>query len=174
MTMIFPESVLLFLLPLAQVVAAEELTWKEERIRDYVNYTFITVAAATCAALFWRLGSILTRHQRRLRRVNDQAAAGGGTSTITSAFKKHVLYAPMSRSRKARDLTIGPGVGINFGMLPTRIEAVFIATYLIINNVFIFVDIDYTADKGVFLYAIRNRSGAVMTANLVRSISTFQ
>lgn len=166
--MMSPESLLLFGLPLAQVVAAEELTWKEERIRDYVNYTFITVAAALCAAFLWRLGSILTCYQRRLRRVNDRATAGG-ISTIRSAFKKHVLYAPISRSRKARNLTIGPGAGINFGMLPTRIEAIFIATYLIINIVFIFVDIDYTADKGVFLYAIRNRSGAVMTANLVRS-----
>lgn len=165
--MLFPERALLFGV-LTQFVTAEELTWKEERIHDYVKYTFITIAAAICAALLWRLGSTLARYRRRSHR-DDNGATTGQISTITSTFKKHVLYAPISRSRKARDLIIGPGSGINFGALPTRFEAVFVATYLIVNIVFIFVDIDYTAGKGSFLYAIRNRSGAVMTANLVRS-----
>lgn len=153
---------------LTQAVTAEELSWKEERIHDYVNNTFITMAAASCAALLWRLGSTFAHYRRRSSQDNSRATSGT-TSTVTSTFKKHVLYAPISRSRKARDIVIGPGAGINFGALPTRFEAVFIATYLIVNIVFIFVDIDYTAGKGSFLYAIRNRSGAVMTANLVRS-----
>lgn len=153
---------------LTQVVTAEELTWKEERIHDYVKYTFVTIAAAICVALLWRLSSTVARYRRRSHPDDNQATAGK-TSTITSTFKKHVLYAPISRSRKARDLIIGTGAHINFGALPTRFEAIFIATYLIVNMVFIFVDIDYTAGKGVFLYGIRNRSGAVMTANLVRS-----
>lgn len=151
-----------------EIVAAEELTWKQERIRDYVNYTFVTIAAAICAALLWRAGSTFVRHQRRTK-PGDIQATTGTFSAITSAFKKHVLYAAISRSRKARDIIVGPGAGVNLGVLPTRLEAVFIGTYLIINILFIFVDIDYTASKGVYLYAIRNRSGGVLTANLVSS-----
>lgn len=170
--MLFPERALLYGV-LTQVVTAEELTWKEERIHDYVEYTFITIAAVICAALLWRLSSTVARYRRRSH-PDDNRATTGKTSFITCTFKKHVLYAPTSRSRKARDLIIGPGAGINFGALPTRFEAVFIATYLIVNIVFIFVDIDYTAGQGNFLYAIRNRSGAVMTANLVRSYLCYE
>lgn len=151
----------------AQSVVAEELTWKEQRLHDYVNYTFVTIAAATCAALLWRIGSIFARYQRRSSPNHGQAMTGT-SSAITSSFKKHVLYAPIFRSRKARDIIVGPRAGVNLGMLPTRLEAAFILTYLFINIIFIFVDIDYTAGKGSYLYAIRNRSGAVMTANLVR------
>lgn len=45
-----PTRILFFVL-LTHKVIAEEPTWKEERLHDYVNYTFVTFATAICAAL---------------------------------------------------------------------------------------------------------------------------
>lgn len=149
--------------------AKKELTWKQARLHDYVNYTFVVFAAAFLAALLWRLYSLVVRHLRRRGRgaISNEPASSPGPSALGSGFKKHALYAPLFRKRKARDMVVGASGRINLGALPTRLEAVLVLTYFIINMVFIFVDIDYTAEKGVILYAIRNRSGAILTANLV-------
>lgn len=158
---------------LAQIVLAEEKSWKEERLEAYVDYTFVIFAVAVALVLLWRIPSTWIRHRRQKCTVNANAAADAGASTalqssaISAAFKKHVLYAPIFRRRKNRDMVLKPSSKINLGTLPTRLEATFILAYVAVNIIFVFVDVDYTAKTGSMLYSIRNRAGAVATANMV-------
>lgn len=149
---------------LAQIALAEDSSWKEQRLEAYVNYVFVIFAVAIALVLLWRIPSTWIRHRRQKCSVND---APSQSSTISAAFKKHVLYAPIFRRRKNRAMVVKPSSNINLGTLPTRLEALFILAYVGTNMLCMFNDIDYTAKTGPLLYVIRNRSGAVATANMV-------
>ena len=154
-------------------------SWKEEQLHHSVNYTFVTCIVAIGLLLFWRIFSTLVRRIRRQKHlVNNvvdlqtSSPAADKPSRFSAFLKKHMLYAPIFQRKKNEDIIVTAGVRLNLGTLPSRLEALFILAYVAVNMVLCFTHIDYTGTKGVILYAIRNRTGAVAVANMVRISSS--
>ena len=78
-------------------------------------------------------------------------------------IKKHIVYAPLFRTRHNREFRLSSA--LNMGTLPTRFQAFFLIGYLATNIVFCTYNIDYS-NREARLSQLRNRAGVMTLSNL--------
>ncbi|CAG7918737.1 unnamed protein product [Penicillium olsonii] len=93
------------------------------------------------------------------------------TSRIDSAFKKHILYAPIWGTRHSREFRC---FRLHMGSIPLRLEIICLLLYLALNLIFIIVTVDWWIDdypKKMFQLkysaghlAVMNTPGLVLAA----------
>lgn len=85
-------------------------------------------------------------------------------STI-SFLKRHILWAPIGRIKHNREIRLS--TAINFGTLPTRLQAVLLTIYFASNVVYCTILLNWDLPKHQLIAEFRGRTGVLAVANLV-------
>ncbi|KAI9852662.1 MAG: hypothetical protein M1838_006119 [Thelocarpon superellum] len=78
-------------------------------------------------------------------------------------FKRHLLYAPLFRKRHSSEFSRA----IDLGVLPTRVQSLFILGYVGTNVAFCLLSIDWSSPSTTVLAEFRNRTGILAVVNMV-------
>lgn len=112
--------------------------------------------------------SVLTYTRFRLMATagsNRQGLFATLSSPFYASIKKHVLWAPFFRNRHNAEFQISQA--INMGTLPTRFQGIFLILYLAGNALLCAISIDWSAETGVWLGQLRNRTGILSVVNMI-------
>lgn len=143
----------------AAEAAAESLN------RKYATDILIILAAMVVAFGFYRLVISSVRYIRTLTCINNSTQRYFKLPPPTFAIiKKHVLYAPLFRSRRNREFQL---FSMNFGVLPTRLQAILMASILAMNAAYCFHEIEWQGPRMTMLEHLRNRTGVLAVVNIV-------
>lgn len=135
---------------------------------EFTNYLFIICGSLAVAMMCWRVGIESVKWIRQLSSLNnDTQAYFVAPAERFASFKKHLLYAPVFSKRHNREFQMSSA--INMGTLPTRLQGLFLMTYLGTNIAFCVVSIDWNADYATALKQLRNRTGILSVVNMVSS-----
>jgi hypothetical protein len=133
------------------------------------TYLFIILGAVSVAVIIWRVTDVITKYTRTVTCLaNDRQRYFAIPSPNLSLIKRHVLYAPVLSKRHNREIQLSSAV--NVGTLPTRFQLLFLTGYLATNVAFCVIAIPFAGDYTAATTALRNRSGALATANMVRGL----
>ncbi|KAF3941519.1 hypothetical protein ABW19_dt0201776 [Dactylella cylindrospora] len=106
----------------------------------------------------------------------------GQRSFLRSASQSHtpkspwfkwmrLRYAPLYTKRHSLELR--PFKWLNFGVLPTRVEASIMLVYTLLNVIFTVATIPWSSEEwSLKMYGLRNHSGTLATANLIPLVLT--
>jgi predicted ferric reductase len=86
-------------------------------------------------------------------------------STWTPWLKKHIIYAPLWRKRHNREFKLSTAV--NVGTLPSRLQTIVLAIYVLSNVIYMFILNWKTENKYAFCAELRGRSGTLAVVNMV-------
>ena len=130
--------------------------------RDYL----IALAGFVFTLLLYRLVVCVVEHIRTLASLkNDTQHYFAMPNNEWSRFKKHILYAPLLKSRHNRELRLS--TAINMGTLPTRFQALLLSGILAANITLCVYGIPWHASVKDVLPVLRNRTGTLSVANLI-------
>ncbi|KAL2202002.1 hypothetical protein CC79DRAFT_1280680 [Sarocladium strictum] len=130
------------------------------------TYLFIILGAVSVAVIIWKVTDVITKYTRTVACLgNDRQRYFAIPSPNLSLIKRHVLYAPVLSKRHNREIQLSSAV--NVGTLPTRFQLLFLAAYLATNVAFCVIAIPFAGDYEAATTALRNRSGALATANMI-------
>ncbi|KAK5430803.1 hypothetical protein LTR34_005362 [Exophiala xenobiotica] len=173
----FPLLLSLQLILVAQAVSVEynkeEDTDVDKRILDDLNYSLShyyiwTILGIIGVFLVYRISQSATVYMRFLVSINGAGGARhyfSSGSPSTSFLKARLLYAPIFRNRKARELALGRWIVL--GCLPTRIEAAIILIFIAANGFYLTWKLPWTKSNAEVLKASANRAGTLCVANLL-------
>jgi len=131
------------------------------------NFLLIVCGAVAFIVIVWRVSNVVVRYVRTVTSLgNDTQKYYAAPSWKLSMFKKHVLYAPVSRKRHNREIQMSSAV--NMGTLPTRLQLVFIVGYLATNVAFCLRGIALHENFATAASQFRNRTGVLAVVNMVR------
>lgn len=133
---------------------------------DFYHYIYILLAALTVALVIWRVVTESLKYMRTLACLNNEAQRYFiAPSPNYAALKKHLLYAPIFRTRHNREIQLSSAV--NVGTLPTRFQLLFLAGYVGTNVAFCVVSIDWSQTFVTVTKEVRNRTGILAVVNMV-------
>jgi len=116
------------------------------------------------AVLFaWRT-VIRIRHRRRSRlalQMDDQRGLSR-TNPINASLKKHILYAPLFRTRHSREFRF---MRLHMGSIPLRLEVILLLIYLSLNLIFVIVTVDWWEDYSKKLFQLKYAGGHLAVMN---------
>jgi hypothetical protein len=108
----------------------------------------------------------ITRYIRTVACLNTDSQRYFATPNVLfGLFKKHFTTAPLFRKRHHRDLIVGKK--INFGSVPNRAQAFFVAGYVTAMLVLTFIHIDYSKPERYWHSYLMKRSGTLAVFNLL-------
>ncbi|KAL4946078.1 hypothetical protein BDV06DRAFT_168716 [Aspergillus oleicola] len=104
------------------------------------------------------------RHNRRLKSVLRDENQNPFTreNSLTSLFKKHILYAPLFSTRHSREFRLGR---LHMGTVPLRIETLLLTGYIGINLAFFVCIVDWWEDREELLYQLKYAAGHLAVMN---------
>jgi hypothetical protein len=115
----------------------------------------------------YRLIDGILCHRRLRCALQDPAQSRFVQPNLLKAFlNRHIIHAPLFRHRHNREFR-SLGRGLHFGTLPTRIEAVFLCSYVLLNAAFCVVWIRWPNGLISCLNDLRDTSGTLAVGNLV-------
>lgn len=82
-----------------------------------------------------------------------------------SFIKRHILWAPIGRIRHNREIQLSSV--INFGTLPTRLQAVLLTVYFGSNIVYCTILLNWNLPRAQLLAEFRGRAGVLAVCNMV-------
>lgn len=130
------------------------------------TYLFVILGAVSVAVIIWKVTDIISKYTRHVACLgNDRQRYFAIPSPNLSFIKRHLLYAPVLSKRHNREIQLSSA--INVGTLPTRFQLLFLMAYLATNVAFCVIAIPFAGDYEEATTALRNRSGALATGNMV-------
>ena len=146
-------------------IAAENMNW------DLIKYTAWVWACVVGAAMIYTWTTELLHHVRRIANLNHGTSADSKQRYFTipdetwAKLKRYLIYAPLFRKRHNREFKLSAAV--NVGVLPSRMQAFALFSYLLVNVVTCAVNIDWTKDKSVWIHSACARTGTLSTLNMI-------
>ncbi|MCJ1399497.1 hypothetical protein MMC11_002699 [Xylographa trunciseda] len=133
----------------------------------FATYTLVALASVVGAFLTYRLISSAARYIRKLTSLNnDNQMYFRMPSTWFGRVKKHLIYAPLFRSRHMQELQLLGRWGI--GVLPTRFQTIFLTLVVAMNVALCATGIEWSQSGTTnMLNHLRNRSGTLAVVNLI-------
>lgn len=129
-------------------------------------YLFTICASLVVFLVVWRMVFQCIRYVRTLTCLNNPTQRYfAKSSSCFATMKDMVLYAPIFRKRHNREFQLSTAV--NIGTLPTRLQLLFLLSYLGTNVAFCVVSIDWDRSFAVVAQQLRNRSGIFAIVNMV-------
>jgi len=131
------------------------------------NYLYSLTALAAVVFLY-RTSLRINSHIRNLASLDGSVGAPryfAETRPTVNWLKAHLLYAPLFRQRRAREIKLGQI--FNLGTLPTRLQALFIASCLAVNVFACVWNIPWSSPELQVLPILGSRTGTLAVANLV-------
>ncbi len=127
---------------------------------------FLIFASILGAVVVYRVVLHSVRYIRTLTCLNNGTQRYFAKPNLTFAnVKKHVLYAPLFRTRHNREFQLS--AAMSMGNLPTRLHTLLLLGYLGTNIAFCFITISWRADQAVYLLQLRNRTGILSVVNMI-------
>jgi hypothetical protein len=153
----------------ADQAAQDAYVAAEDYNESLSTYLFIILGAVSVAVIAWKVTDVIVKYTRTVACLgNDRQRYFAVPSPNLSLIKRHVLYAPVLSKRHNREIQLSSAV--NVGTLPTRFQLLFLTAYLATNVAFCVIAIPFAGDYTAATAALRSRSGALATANMVRSL----
>ncbi|KAL1871716.1 hypothetical protein VTK73DRAFT_1937 [Phialemonium thermophilum] len=134
------------------------------------NYLYYTLAAVSFVFIVWRAATAANRYFRLVTSLNNETQRYFARQSPRVAWlKKHIIYAPLFGKRHGREFELrgSSGSELHLGMLPTRMQTLFILGYFVTNVVFCVIDIPFADSGASALSLLRNRSGTLAIVNLI-------
>jgi hypothetical protein len=131
----------------------------------FYEYLFIICASLVALLVVWRTVLESVRYVRTLTCLNNPSQRYfSNPSPWFATFKKTILYAPVFRRRHNREFQLSTAV--NIGTLPTRLQLLFLSSYLATNAAFCVVSIQWKQPFAIAATDLRNRSGTLAVVNM--------
>lgn len=131
----------------------------------------ISLGGLCALTLFYRLARMGNNHVRHLLTMGGVEKQRYWTRNHTAfwpSVKKHLLYAPLFRTRHNRELQISSAVAI--GTLPSRFHTLLLTLYLLSNLAYLLV-LSWGSESSAAIVAdLRGRSGQLAALNLIPTI----
>lgn len=108
---------------------------------------------------------------KRLVPATQSTRMKAGFRVGSSFLKRHLLYAPLFRFKRATYLTLWKGK-IVLGVLPSRVQTLLLFLVLGTNVFLTFWNLPYSSDSYKLLIALADRSGTVAIANFIPIVIT--
>jgi hypothetical protein len=151
----------------ASATATRDLSTDTDNANQaFYNYLFIICASLVAVMAVWRVFLESVKYVRTLTCLNNSTQRYFSRPSETFAsFKEKLLYAPIFRKRHNREFQLSTAV--NIGTLPTRLQLLFLASYLGTNIAFCVVSIHWDQDFITVSGEIRNRTGILAVVNML-------
>ena len=133
----------------------------------FATYLLISLASVVGALCIYQLILSATRYIRMLTCLNNDTQMYFRMPNIWfGSVKKHLIYAPLFRSRHMQELQLFGKWGL--GVLPTRFQTIFLTLVIGMNLALCFTGIEWSqAGSPNMLDHLRNRSGTLAVVNLI-------
>ncbi|MCJ1289248.1 hypothetical protein MMC34_000780 [Xylographa carneopallida] len=133
----------------------------------FATYVLVSLASVTGAFCIYRLISSAVCYIRRLTCLNNDTQMYFRMPHVWfGRVKKHLLYAPLFRSRHMQELQLLGRWGI--GVLPTRFQTIFLSLVIGMNIALCATGIEWSqAGTPNMLDHLRNRAGTLAVVNLI-------
>lgn len=142
------------------IALSEELN--KHLTRDYL----VALAGFVFVLLIYRVVLYVIHHTRTLACLNNDAQRYFVMPNVEwTSFKRHLLYAPLFRTRHQNELRLSSAV--NVGTLPTRVQFIFLTAIAAANVTLCAHGIPWHVPEVEVLRLLRNRTGSIAVANLV-------
>lgn len=133
---------------------------------DMANYTILMLGLAAVAFLAWKLWFQFSAHLRRISTFGDHKQRYYVLAHTTFSWvKKHLIYAPLFRTRHNREFQLSSA--INMGNLPSRFHGVLVVGFVAMNIILCVITIPYRLEEDTVAAIVRNRTGTMATINLI-------
>ncbi|KAI9806247.1 MAG: hypothetical protein M1825_006362 [Sarcosagium campestre] len=130
------------------------------------HYLYFILAAIVALMFVYRITLLAVRYIRTITCMNNEKQAYFAIPSDTWQFlRRHLLYAPLGRTRHSREFQVSSAV--NVGTMPTRFQTLFLACYIGLNAAFCVVSIHWRSGSTVYLAELRNRTGVLAVVNMV-------
>ncbi|RPA75744.1 hypothetical protein BJ508DRAFT_17130 [Ascobolus immersus RN42] len=149
-------------------------TWTDplEAAKKTQNFLFMRYLCISLGAMGFLIVTYRTAMMTyaRVRLMSSQGSPRQSlfasiSSPTFAAIKKHLLWAPFFKHRHNKEFQLSEA--INVGTLPTRFQGIFLILYLAVNALLCAISIDWSQPSGVWLAAIRNRTGILSIINMI-------
>lgn len=138
----------------------------DEQSIHLANYLLIALASAVVILLVYRVVVSIAHYIRTLVCLNnDKQRFFTRPNPYFANFKKHVLYAPLFGTRHMREFR--PFPWLNMGIIPNRIQTLFIAAVVVMNVTLMVIGIDWKGEQSAVLSDLLKRSGTLAVVNLI-------
>jgi len=128
-------------------------------------YILIVLSAIVIVFVNYRGIILFMRYLRTLTCLSDKHQEFFKfPNHIFGWVKKHLLYAPLFKSRHGNQMHIGP---VRMGILPTRLQSLFLVGIVTMNVVLCVYGIEWDQPSKVGLRHLRNRSGTLAVVNMI-------
>lgn len=131
-------------------------------VKHYLGYIWWIIAAVFA---FWQICLFFVRYVRTVACLNNDTQRYFAIPNVYYArFKKHLLDAPLFRTRHHREFKLSSAIGV--GTLPSRLQMFFIVGYFAVNVGFCVWRVDYStfaSGAGELL----SRSGIMAVINMI-------
>ena len=82
-----------------------------------------------------------------------------------SFYKRHILWAPIGSIRHNREIHLS--TAINFGTLPTRLQAILLTLFFASNVVYCTIMLNWDLPRHQLIAEFRGRTGVMATVNMI-------
>lgn len=116
--------------------------------------------------LFYQICFHFVRYVRTVACLNNETQRYFAVPHVHYArFKKHLLDAPLFRTRHHREMKLS--TAINIGTLPSRLQLLMILGYFSTNVAFCVISIDFSGQFSKVAGELRNRCGVLAVMNML-------
>jgi hypothetical protein len=141
-------------------------TEADARSIELANYLIITLAATVLLLFTYRVIFSTYRYIRTLTCLsNDKQRFFLDSNSYFAMFKKYILYAPLFASRHMKEFR--PIAWVNMGIVPNRIQTLFITAFVGMNVTLTVIDIPFSGPENPALSKLLSRSGTLAVVNLI-------
>lgn len=135
------------------------------RSRQNATHVLIILAAVIAALGLYRVAVCSDRYIRNLACLNSSNQRYFQLPPPTVAWiKQHLLYAPLFRSRHSREFRL---YSMNLGILPTRLQSIFLAGVFAVNISYCIHGIPWHGAQQEKLSQFRSRTGVLAIVNMI-------
>jgi hypothetical protein len=92
-------------------------------------------------------------------------------NALKARLNSHLVYAPLSGKRHNREFRIFRR-GIHIGTIPSRIQTIFIFSYVALNVVFCVITVDWSKGLSTSMHKLRDKTGTLAVVNLIPLVVT--
>ena len=131
----------------------------------YAHDILIILTAAVVALGLYRITIVSVRYIRALTCLNNNTQRYFKAPPPTFAtVKRHLLYAPLLRSRHSREFRL---FSLNLGILPTRLQSIFLLGIVAMNVLFCTYRIPWHESQTALLAQLGDRTGVLSVVNMI-------
>ncbi|KAF9885308.1 hypothetical protein FE257_013025 [Aspergillus nanangensis] len=128
------------------------------------GYALMALGGTAALILAWNGSYRLTCYVRQIATLNNERQHYFRRAyRWLAAFRKHILYAPLFRTRHHREYQLSRAV--NMGTLPSRSHTLLLIGILALNVTLCTINVPYGTDRTAGV--IRNRAGTLAVTNLI-------